>query len=295
MFRKLNLSVGVVIWACSPSAEAASVSGQFVLGGKPLAPAEVAAFRMRDQFNPRELETYVMLTTRPVNKDKIKDAIDPYAVAINDPAAFGDGVDYIALSIHADGKTSLNAHVGGVQYVDSSGTIMGQQGSLSAACKENTATRIACTVKTTKEVKPMNGPAWTLDVSFDAEVLSRPAGKPMSKDGEAPGKALVALRAAVAGDDLTKILALLAPDKAKSYNEDYNTPAENLKSIREILDARLPKQPKITGGEWLADDHALLEVEGMPFASTRMLYLVEMRRIDGVWLWEDSSPAGMLP
>ena len=140
----------------------------------------------------------------------------------------------------------------------------------------------------------MEGPAWTLDVSFDTEVLSRPAGKPMAKDGEAPGKALVALRTAVAGNDLAKILALLAPDKAKSYNEDYNTPAENLKSAKEILDARLPKQLKITGGEWLADDHALLEVEGVPYANGRMLYLVDMRRIDGAWLCEDSSPAGML-
>ena len=179
--------------------------------------------------------------------------------------------------------------------MDSTGTIMGQQGSLSATCKENTATRIACTVKTTKEVKPMEGPAWTLDVSFDSDVLSRPAGKPMAKDGEAPGMALLALRAAVGGDDLAKILALLAPDKAKSYNEDYNTPAENLKSAKDILDARLPKQPKITGGEWLADDHALLEVEGVPFANgRRMLYLVEMRRVDGKWLWEDSGAAGML-
>jgi hypothetical protein len=294
MFRRHHVLFGVVLWACSLSAEAASVRGQFTLGGKPFKPAEVAAFRIRDQFNPRALETYVMLTTKAVNKEKIQAAIDPYAVAINDPAAFGDGVDYIALSISADGKTGLNAHVGGVQYVDSSGTMMGQQGSLSATCTENTATRIACAVKTTKEVKPMSGPGWTLDVSFETAVLSRPAGKPMAKDGEAPAKAFVALRAAVGGNDLAAILALLTPDKAKSYNADYNTPAENLKSTKEILDARLPKQPKITGGEWLAEDHALLEVEGLPFANGRMLYLVEMRRMDGHWLWEDSTPAGIL-
>jgi hypothetical protein len=294
MFRKDNLLFGLVVSACSLSAEAASVSGQFVLGGKPLKPAEVAAFRMRDQSHPRDFEAYVMLTTKAVNKDKIKASIDPYAVAINDPAVSGEASDYIALSISADGTTGLNAHVGGVQYMDSSATMMGQQGSLSATCKENTATRIACTVKTTKEVKPMEGPAWTLDVSFDTDVLSRPVGKPMAKDGEAPGKALIALRAAVAGSDLAKILALIAPDKVKSYNEDYNTRAENLKSAKEILDARLPKQLKITGGEWLADDHALLEVEGVPFANGRMLYLVAMRRIEEKWLWDDSSPVGML-
>jgi hypothetical protein len=294
MLCRHRLLLGLVVSASSLSAEAASVSGQFVLGGKPLKPAEVAAFRMRDQFHPRAFEAYVMLTTKAVDKDKIKASIDPYAVAINDPAVSGDASDYLALSISADGTTGLNAHVGGVQYLDSSGTMMGQQGSLSATCKENTATRIACTVKTTKEVKPMDGPAWTLDVSFEADVLSRPVGKPMAKDGEAPGKALLALRAAVAGSDLAKILALIDPDRAKSYNEDYNTPAENLRSAKDVLDARLPKQPTITGGEWLADDHALLEVEGVPFANGRMLYFVEMRRIDDKWVWEDSSPAGML-
>ena len=294
MLRQHQLLLCLVVSAFSLGAQAAPVSGQFVLGGKPLKPAEVAAFRMRDQFNPRTFETYVMLTTKAVDKEKIKASPDPYTVAINDPAVSGNQSDYIALSIGPDGKAGLNAHVGGVQYVDSSGTVMGQQGSLSATCKENTPMRIACTVKTTKEVKPMDGPAWTLDVSFETDVLSRPPGKPLAKDGEAPGKALLALRAAASGNDLAKITALLTPARVKSYNEDYRTPEENLKSTKEILDVRLPKQPKITGGEWLADDHALLEVEGTPFGTTHMLYLVDMRRVDGKWLWDDATPAGFL-
>ena len=113
MFRKQALWFGLVISAGALSARADSVSGQFVLGGKPLKPAEVAAFRMRDQFDPRAYETYVMLTTKAVDKDKIRASIDPYAVAINDPAVSGEAGDYIALSISADGKTGLNAHVGG--------------------------------------------------------------------------------------------------------------------------------------------------------------------------------------
>ena len=292
--KKYVLLFGFVASAASSGAHATSVSGQFTLAGKPFKPIEVAAFRIRDQFSPHEFETYVMLTMKPVNKDKIKSSLDPYTTAINDPAAFGDGVDYIAFSVHKDGTTSVNAHVGGVQYVDTSGTMMGQKGSLHAGCKENSATRVACSVETAKEVKPMDGPAWTLDVTFETDVLARPVGKPMAKDGEAPGKALIALRAAVAGNDFAKILAMLTPEKAKSYNEDYNTPAENLKSTKQILDVRLPKQPKITGGEWLSDDDALLEVEGTPYPGGHMLYLVEMRRVDAKWLWSDSSPAGLL-
>lgn len=274
------------------AAHANSISGKFVLDGKTVPVHEVAAFRMRDQFNPRTVETYVMLTAKPVDRAAIGASLDPYAVAINDPAVHDD--DYLAFSVRANGETSVNAHVGGTQYLDTSGTMMGQPGSLIASCKENTPTRIACNVKTAKPVKSMDGPTWSMDLSFEADVLSRTPGKPLTKDGEAPGKALLALRAAVGGNDLAQILALLTPEQAKSYQEDWRTPAENLASAKEILDVRLPKKPKITGGELVANDHAVLEVEGEPYENGRMLYLVEMRLVNGHWVYEQSSVAGML-
>jgi hypothetical protein len=268
------------------------ISGQLVLDGKPVPVSEVAAFRMRDQFNPRTIETHVMLTAKPVDREKISASLDPYTTAINDPAAMD--ADYLAFSVRANGEVALNAHVAGVQYVDTSGTIMGQRGSLIASCRENTPTRIACHVRTEKPVKTMDGPTWSIDLSFEADVVSRKPGKPIAKDGEAPGQALLALRAAVAGEDLAKILALLTPQQAKSYQEDWRTPAENLSSAKEVLDVRLPKKPKITGGEMLANDHAVLEVEGEPYENGHMLYLVEMRLIEGRWVYEGSSVAGML-
>jgi hypothetical protein len=273
-------------------AHAGTISGEFVLAGKPVPVHEVAAFRMRDQSNPRTVETYVMLTAKPVNSAAIGAALDPYAVAINDPAVRDD--DYLSFNVRANGETSLNAHVGGTQYVDTSGPIMGQPGSLIAKCRENTPTHIACSVKTEKPVKAMDGPTWSMDLSFEADVVSRAPGKAMAKDGEAPGKALLALRDAVGGTDLAKILALLTPAEAKSYQEDWRSPAENLASAKEILDAQLPKKPKITGGEMVADDHAVLEVEGMPYENGHMLYLVEMRLINGNWAYENSSVAGLL-
>lgn len=274
-------------------AAADSVSGQFELAGKPTKPAEVAAFRMRDQFHPRTFETYVVLSSKAlVNKEAIRSSLDPYAAAINDPTILH--ADHIAFSVRENGEVSMNANVGGVQYVDTSGKMMGMQGSLTATCKENSATRVACTVKTDGPVKPMSGDAWSLDMSFDAQVLSRASGKPMAKDGEAPGKAFLALRAAVAGNDLAKITALMVAEQAKGYSEDWRSPEENLKSAKEILDVRLPKQPKVTGGEWVAEDHALVEVEGTPYANGKMLYVIDMRRVDGRWLWADSSPVGLL-
>jgi hypothetical protein len=272
--------------------QAQSVSGAFTLGGKSVKPTHVAAFRMRPQNAPRTLETYVMLTMAPVDIKKISSSIDPYAVAINEPAAMKS--DYLAFQISDSGETHINAHVGGTQYIDSSGSIMGTPGSLVATCKENTPARIACSVRTAKPVKPMNGDPWTLDVTFATAVATRASGKPLPADGGPAGKALLALVAAVAGKTLPPILALLTPAQAQSYQQDWRTPAENLESAKDILGVRLPKKPKVTGGEMLADDYVVLEVEGQPFDSTKMLYLVEMRLVEGRWRYDESSMAGIL-
>ncbi|MEO8195679.1 MAG: hypothetical protein ABI689_03050 [Thermoanaerobaculia bacterium] len=295
----MNKRLLVCIWALAtglaalPDLHAAPISGKFVIGGEELPLKEVAAFRMRDQRNPRQFETYVMLTATPVDRKAIAAALDPYMVAINDPAVSGEA-NFLGLSVSAEAVVGMNARFDGTQYLDTSGTMMGQKGSLVATCKENSATRISCVVKTAQPVKSMDGPTWSMDMTFESEVLSRPQGKAIAKDGEAPGKALLALRAALGGKDLAKILALLAPEEAKSYQEDWRSPQENLESARDILGTVLPKKPKITGGEWLATDSAVLEVEGEPFDGTRMLYLVEMRQVNGNWVFVTSRTAGLL-
>ena len=288
----LALTLALPALAPANPANAAPITGKFILDGKPVAVREVAAFRKRDGFNPRQFETYVVLSAKPVDKAAIGEALDPYVVAINDPAVME--ADYLAFSVRANGEVGMNAHVGGTQYIDSSGVIMGERGSLIASCKENTATRVACTVKTAKPVKTMDGPAWSADLAFESDVISRPAGKPIPAGGGDAGKALLALRAAIGGKDLGKILAFLTPEEAKSYQEDWRSPEENLASANELLDIRVPKKPKITGGETLAADRVLLEVEGDPYGSGKMLYLVEMKQVGGKWLFASSSPVGML-
>jgi hypothetical protein len=276
-----------------PSAARQQVSGAFTMSGKSFKPAHAAAFRMRNQNAPRTMETYVMLTLTPVDIKKIGASVDPYVVAINDPAAMS--ADYIAFQVSDAGETRVNAHIGGTQYLDSSGYMMGTKGSLVATCKENTPARIACSVKTAQPVKPMSGPEWTLDVTFATPVASRAPGKPLPPDGGPAGKALLTLITAVGGKTLAPILAGLTPAQAKSYQESYRTPAENLASAKDILGVRLPKKPKITGGESIADDYVVLEVEGVPFGTSRMLYLVEMRLVEGTWRYDQSSTVGMLP
>jgi len=285
------LIAGALTQAGPAQSQPPTVAGAFTIKGKAVKPVHAAAFRIRNQNAPRTMETYVMLTLKPVDAARIAADVDPYAVAINDPAVME--ADYLALQVSDSGETRLNAHVGGTQYLDSSGSMLGSPGGLVAACKENTPARIACTVKTPKPVKPMDGPEWTLDVTFATAVSARTPGKPMPADGGPAGKALLDLVTAVGGKTLAPILAGLVPAEAKSYQETWRSPAENLESAKDILGARLPKQPKITGGELIADDQAVLEVEGVSFGS-RMLYLVEMRLVDGRWRYESSSTVGLL-
>lgn len=283
----------LALTAAAPALHAAdSVSGQFVLDGAALAPTEVAAFRIRDQFAPRSFQTWVMLTTRAVDVAAIAGDLDPYTVAINDPAV--KDADWLAISVDGAGEVDLNARAGGVQYVDSSGRIMGQPGSLVAECSANTAERVACRVRTREPVKTSDGPAWTLDVSFDAAVRVRTPGQALPRDGGDPGKAFLGLVAAAAGDDLDAILAHLSAAEAEDYQADYNTPAENLENAKSTLGFTLPKKPQITGGELVDADTAVLEVEGQPWEDGKMLYLVEMKREGGRWGYVSSSVAGML-
>lgn len=286
-----RVGLGLVL-TCGAAAAADRVGGQFVLDGKAFKPTEVAAFRVRDQFHPREYETYVMLTAAAVDRAAIARDDDPYAVAINDAAV--KDADYLSLFVRANGEVSMNAHMGGTQYVDTSGTMMGQKGSLQAQCTSNTRERVACTVRVAAPVKAIDGPTWSVDVNFDAAVQARAPGQPVAAGGGEMGQALMALYAAVQGNDLGKLLALLSHAQGENYRRDYNTPEENLQDAKSTLGFQLPKKPKITGGERVDADTALLEVEGVPYEDGRMLYLVRMRREGGHWVFDGARVAGML-
>lgn len=286
------LAAGLAGLLFAAPAAADSASGQFVLDGKALKTDHAVAFRKREFSDARSFSTNVLLTAKPLDRAAIAAEIDPHSAALRDEALSGNE-GFVTLSVAADGKVTMNAMVGGVQYIDSSGEIMGGPGSLQADCSTNTDKRVACSVKTKAPVKSFDGPTWTLEVSFDTEILSRPAGKPLGKDGGEPGKAFGALVAASTGDDLGKILAGLAPDNAQMFESEYSTPEDNLSRVKQWFEWNLPAKPKVTGGE-ITDDTALLEVESQPDPDSRMLYLVAMERHGGRWGFKSAQVLGML-
>ena len=152
----------VVLALYATSAFADSVKGAFTLEGKPpFKPVEVVAFRTPEK------DTMVMLTAKPLDRARIAKSSDPEATAVNDEAVRAAG--FLAFVVSADGQVSMNAKVGGVQYLD------GTRLELVATCTANTPGHVACSVKSKKLVKYKNEPGWTLDVAFDSAVLAPPA------------------------------------------------------------------------------------------------------------------------
>lgn len=281
-----------VVLALSTGVHADAFKGQFVMDGKKLDLTHMAAFRVRNQRNAREFETLVLWTPAALDEKSIAASRDPYTKAINDPAV--DDVDYISLSIQADGKAEVNARVGGTQYLDSSGELFGQAGGLKSSCRANTATRLDCDVATLKPVATKSGPTWELQLSFDTPVQSRKAGAALPADGGDAGKAFLALSAALQAKNKTVLMAHLDAEDAASYQADYYTPEENSERLLKHFEMRLPKQAKVTGGETVDAETVLLEVEGVPFANKKMLYQVEMRNVDGAWRYVSSDTFGFV-
>ena len=284
-------TVFAVIAVASPVGAAEPVA-TFVLDGTSHEFQEVSAFRVRDQADATLEETMVMLTPTAPNREAIVEARDPRTAAINDPAT-DDGA--VVLSVDPDGTIGMNAMVGGVQYLDTTGEIFGEPGSLQGECAVNSETRIACTVSTPEPVEAAGDETWTFEAEFDTEVLKREAGPPVEPGGGPPGEALLALEAALGGDDLEAILAHLSESQADDYRAEWRSPEENLASVKDDLTRFLPSEMEVIGGEYVDEDEAELEVKGL-FRGTEdgVLYTVTMVREGHRWVYDGSMFAGFV-
>ena len=281
-----------ILAAVAWPAQAAESSAILVLDDKTYEFGEVSAFRIRDQGDATKYKTYVLFTSTAPDREAIVHARDPYSAAINDPATQGPSV---AFFVDEEGTISMNAHIEGVQYLDSTGKIMFQPGSMRGGCQENTEEHVACTVETPEPVDTANGKQWTVRASFDTEVLKRPAGRPVEAGGGEAGEALLALEKALQGDDLNAILAHLSEDQAYDYSAGWRSPEESLEDAKETLGRFLPSRLEVVGGEYVEDGVVELEVKGVfPGSEDGVLYSVIMVREGDRWGFSRSRLLGFL-
>lgn len=244
------------------------------------------AYVVRDGRNARQTRVEVLLTDVPVDGTAFAADLDPHVMAINaEPLR---DRNYLLLWISPDGSVSMNATYSETmrQYLNDSA------GGLKSALTTNTPAKVEGRVFSASPLKTMDGPTYTVDVTFSADVLRGPTGTPLPAAGGEPGKAFMAFVGVVGKKNWNGIKAAMSPRMLPMYDKSYNTPAENAEGAADILNARLPMTKiKVTGGSLIGETTAVLEVEGERFGSPSMS-LVRMVKAGAVWQFDDSAPLG---
>jgi hypothetical protein len=288
--RALSAGLASLAFLALSSNAFAAASGSFKVEGKaPIQPKFASAYEVRDQRDGRHRQVEVVLSEAAFDAAAAAGDLDPHTQGINQPALMEH--NYILLWVSTDGHVSMNATYtdGMVQFIDETG-----QG-LRADLKTNTADRISGRLYTPKPVKTMGGDSYQVDVTFDVEITRQKAGTVLGKDGGDPGKAFMALNAAINGKKWDAIQKALSADTRKRLIEDYRTPEENMKDTIDMLKIWLPKaKTKVTGGE-MSGTAATLEVEGEVYEGRNGLWLVRMLREGDAWVFDRAAMAGLLP
>lgn len=259
--------------------------------GGTIAPTVAAAYAVRDQFNPRETEIEVILSSAPVNVAAAAADLSPHQTMINDPAL--KDTNYVLVWIQPNGGVSMNATFSKTmtQFLDR--TTGG--GTLKAELTSNTPEHVAGRIFTASPVKTLDGSTYTVDLTFSTPVAKAPTGTALPRGGGDPGRALDAFLALRRNKDWAGLKATLSPRLTEMFVKDYNDDKENLTDMLQTLEFWLPvKDVAITGGT-LMGDAAVLDVEGTMASGIKALTLVRMIKGSSRWLFESATLAGMLP
>ncbi len=277
-----------LVVATAAVAAAGPASGTVKSATGTISPTQAIAYVVRDGRNARNTHVELLLTDVPVDAARLAGDLDPHATAINVDELRDR--NYLLLWIGADGAVTMNATYTKTmtQYMNDA------SGGLKAELTTNTATKIEGRVFSAAPMKTMDGPTYTIDVKFSADVMPALTGTPLPAGGGDPGKALTGFLAAVTKKNWPGIKAGLSPKALPGYDRDYNTPAENASSAVDIFNARLPMtKAKVAGGVMVSETVAVLELEGERFGG-RSLSLVKMVKTGAAWQFEESAPAGSL-
>ena len=284
--------VAVLCLASPALSSAQTASGAFKSQPEgSITPKVAAAFVVRDQFNPRQTQIEVILSTAAVDVAKAVADLSPHTVVINDPAL--KDTNYVLLWIASDGTVSMNATFSETmtQFLDRTSA----DGALRAELTTNTPDKVAGRIFTPAPVKTMSGSTYTVDLTFSAPVAQAPAGTALQAGGGDPGKALLGFLAARQKKDWPSLKAALSPAASERFVKSYNDDKENLADMLGTLNFWLPaKDVRITGGT-LTGDVAVLDVEGVLASGVKALTLVRLIKRPSGWLFDSAAMAGMLP
>ena len=285
---RLAASVVILLFTVATSAAAGPASGTVKSATGVISPKFATAYVVRDQSNPRQTIVEVLLSEVAVNPATLRDDLDRHVTAINLEEL--KDRNYVLLWIAADGTVRMNATYSKTmtQYLNDSA------GGLKVDFKANTPSKVDGRVYSSAPLKTMDGPTYTVDVTFSADVIPALTGTLLAPGGGEPGRALTAFLGAITKKNWNGIKAGLSPKALPTFEQSYNTPAENLSSAVDILNARLPvTKAAVTGGIQVSPTLAVLELVGERFGA-KWMSVVRMVKTGAAWQFEESAPVGIL-
>ncbi len=292
MSRMCITCVAALFLALPAPSSAQTASGAFKSEPEgSITPKVSAAYVVRDQFNPRQTQVEVILSTTAVDVAKAIADLSPHLVVINDPAL--KDTNYVLVWINCDGKVSMNATFSKTmtQFVDRASA----DGTLKAELMTNTPDKVAGRIFTSAPVKTLSGSTYTVDLTFSAPVAKPPAGTALPSGGGEPGKVLSDFFDARQKKDWPSLKAALSPAMTEMFVRSYNDDKENLTDMLDTLNFWLPATDvKITAAK-LTGDTAVLDVEGVLASGVKALTLVRLIKGPSGWLFDRATMAGMLP
>ncbi len=285
---RLVATVVTFLLAVTGVAAAGPASGTVKSATGTISPKFATAYVVRDQRDPRKTIVEVLLSEVAVDPAPLRDDLDRHVTAIN-LDELRDG-NYVLFWIAADGSVRMNATYSKTMTQYLTDSTDGLKGEFTA----NTPSKIDGRIYSPRPLATMDGPTYTVDVTLSADVMPALGGTALPAGGGDPGKALAAFLGAITSKNWNGIKAGLSPKALPTFDQDDNTPEENLSSAVDILNARLPvAKAKVTGGIQTSPTAAVLELQGERFGTT-WLALVRMVKTGAVWQFEESAPVGMI-
>ena len=252
-------------------------SGHFRKGEVRLEAKHVIAVTVDEEGDAASAQTYVYLSSVPMDAGKVASAFQPSSAAeeqLRDASA-----GYVRICINAEGGECglYFSHNNPNASFNSSGYGVFKLATAPAG-------RIAGRW-TLAEPGDFFGETYDFDLDFDAAVTP-PPGKPLPADGGEPGKAYRAWTTAIAKGDLPALRALVGDDynswRIKSDDQD------DVKSAIKDLRDGTPLAPKILGGR-IDGDSAVLWVEGKDRDDILRRGRVQLQRADQAWRFMEAD------
>ena len=252
-------------------------SGHFRKGEVRLEAKHVIAVTVDEEGDAASAQTYVYLSSVPMDAGKVASAFQPSSAAeeqLRDASA-----GYVRICINAEGgecglyfshnnpNASFNSSGYGVFKLEAApaGRINGRW--------------------VLAEPDDFFGETYDFDLNFDV-AITPPPGKPLPADGGDPGKAYRAWTTAIAKGDLPALRALVGDDynswRIKSDDQDGVKGA--LKDLRDGT----PAQAKVLRGR-IDGDNAVLWVEGKDRDDILRRGRVSLARVEGAWRFMEAD------